>query len=491
MTNLYQICSLFGSVKSIVIWCVIGAIVIGLIVLAIFNKVALYAELGILCFALVFTGIFAGYYDVKYFIDTNSIHGESTEGVHNQTLGNYNAITKTFTFTRFGFAPTSEKNKYECILEFKDKSLDLSKEENIYINDEPCSNISKDFDYIKAEYRQVFLDDENITLYDDILYISIHSNKNKLAISLTTKGGDKAVDYWRMFLIENNFKVSFGPNDRPKNTTVDVDSSETPKELFNEKCNELLSSISSVPTEKDLSNLQELQTLIKTYISVNGYDCSTKNSIARLHDYVTDNYFSLDIYERKSRDLHRAYFEILQLTNTTHIDLDSDHEGRYYIRYDRNEVLRATDFSQDNNCSLCIDTDAGYTSKDFYAFSLFAIRNFDEFDWMFDSNNYDYYDEWWHRKDIEHQDLIQNYEFPITSYLILKETSEEFVNSVLTEIFKQAMTELDGKANDTYKINIDLSNYFYNLIYNSNSDSYLISDGAINIEFTVNLSIKN
>ena len=489
MNNLYQICSLFGSVKSIIIWCVIGAIAIGLIVLAIYNKIAMYAELVILCFALVFSGIFAGYYDVMYFVNKNSIHGQSTEGVHNQTLGSFNAVTKTFTFTRFGFASTSEENKYECSLEFVGKSLDLSNESNLYVNNEACDNVTKDSDYIKAEYRQIFLDDENVVLYDDTLFVSIHSNKNKLAISLITKGGDKAVGYWRTFLIENNFQVTFGANNRPNNTTIDVDSSQTPKELFNQKCDELISSIGISSDKSDISKVEELQTLIKTYISVNGYDCSTASS-SSIQKWTSGNYFGLTIFDRSSEDIHNAYFKFSQLIATTNIRSYDEQTDRYYVSYNSSNIALSTNV---NNGACSIFYDEENTTGDYYSMLLLNLRDFTQYNWMFDQSNFagSIPETWYMRKDFDHQELIQNYEFPVTSYLVLKDTSEDYVQSLLSYIYQKAFAELDGKENDTYKLTIDLSDYFYNLIFDSSTDSYSISNGAINIEFSVNLSVKD
>jgi len=74
--------------------------------------------------------------------------------------------------------------------------LEVGEEYSVYVNGQPCSNVTTASDYVTANYEYSFLDEEMTELCHDELSIKFAFYENGTYMSVSTAGGSTAVKYW-------------------------------------------------------------------------------------------------------------------------------------------------------------------------------------------------------------------------------------------------------------------------------------------------------
>ena len=93
--------------------------------------------------------------------------------------------------------------------------LEDNKTYGIFVNNSPATQILQNSEYMQAEYRYQFYDDDAITLLcDDSLKINLAFYENLTTIKISTEGktntldGQSTVNYWNGYFSKNNLEIS-------------------------------------------------------------------------------------------------------------------------------------------------------------------------------------------------------------------------------------------------------------------------------------------
>ncbi len=86
-------------------------------------------------------------------------------------------------------------------------TLDKNSNYTIYINNTPCTNSAFKSNYLMADFRYQFINDNEKVLKDDTLKFRFSFNKNNTYIKIYTSGGQLAADYWLQFFDRNGLII--------------------------------------------------------------------------------------------------------------------------------------------------------------------------------------------------------------------------------------------------------------------------------------------
>lgn len=86
-------------------------------------------------------------------------------------------------------------------------TLDKNSNYTIYINNDPCTNSTFKSNYLMADFRYQFINDNEKVLKEDTLKFRFSFNKNNTYIKIYTTGGQLAADYWSNYFIRNRLIV--------------------------------------------------------------------------------------------------------------------------------------------------------------------------------------------------------------------------------------------------------------------------------------------
>lgn len=101
---------------------------------------------------------------------------------------------------------------YSAVIYSNDKiRLETGKSYGVYVNNEPCTQIDYSTNYVRAEYHYAFLDNNLEILCQDTLQFNFAFYTNGSTFTLTTYGGQEAVNYWNTYFTRNNLIVEVKP----------------------------------------------------------------------------------------------------------------------------------------------------------------------------------------------------------------------------------------------------------------------------------------
>lgn len=180
---------------------------LALLISCLFSNIMRYVTVVVLTAVLSITGVFSTFYSYKYFTTKGAVYGKYEMGANNITKVLFDG-SKTFTYSLLGFAPTSQNNIYECKVTFDSVTLDLSKFNNMSLNNSACNLQKQDTNAMQVTYSYAFLDENYNSLCSDTLSISLYTYTNSMQLTLSTQSGDSGAKYWRKFMQKNGLTIS-------------------------------------------------------------------------------------------------------------------------------------------------------------------------------------------------------------------------------------------------------------------------------------------
>ena len=112
---------------------------------------------------------------------------------------------------------------YSAVIYSNDKiRLETGKSYGVYVNNEPCTQIDYSTNYVRAEYHYAFLDNNLEILCQDTLQFNFAFYTNGSTFTLTTYGGQEAVNYWNTYFSRNNLIVEVKPISYVKDDELSV-----------------------------------------------------------------------------------------------------------------------------------------------------------------------------------------------------------------------------------------------------------------------------
>lgn len=97
----------------------------------------------------------------------------------------------------------------------------------VYVNDMPCYLVENASDYVKAEYKYSFLDNDFKELELDSLYFNFAFYTNSTSLEIRTLGGSEAVKYWNYYFNKNTFVVRISEVESLEDFNVSIGSGDT------------------------------------------------------------------------------------------------------------------------------------------------------------------------------------------------------------------------------------------------------------------------
>lgn len=103
---------------------------------------------------------------------------------------------------------------------------------SIFVNGLPCKTIDNASDYIMAEYRYHFYDENKNLIVQDVLSLKFAFNEYYSYLLIETEGGVDAVKYWNYYFNKNNFIVEIKESTYRQNEDLEYVEGETPDVCF-------------------------------------------------------------------------------------------------------------------------------------------------------------------------------------------------------------------------------------------------------------------
>lgn len=193
------------------------ALAIGIVYLCFKYKSAKYWVATIAMVALV---IFTGYCGIQlnaYYSAEGGIWGY-IDGLINPNTGTVQVVSDKLEFTIDNIVMTEQiDGTYSAKIYLPDVlQLEEGKNYSVSVNDEPCSKVefsAGTTSYARAEYAYAFMDTNLNTLCVDTLVFNVSLFKTSTDVTISSNGGQTAVDYWNTYFAKNEFKVSIFADD--------------------------------------------------------------------------------------------------------------------------------------------------------------------------------------------------------------------------------------------------------------------------------------
>lgn len=237
LSNLLFISNLIKQTKDLIVAIIFLILIVALIFVIIKFPVTRKLIGVILCFLVIFSGIFTCYASFRYFTANGGVFG-SLKNVFIQNTINQDNLK--FEFTNFNLVESRNKNEFEA--EFKIKNNDYQlKDKIILVNNYPTELVYRGNSYISANFTYSFLDKNLVEVCEDTINISFSfSNKtmknnetgeitylDTSLCKLTSTGGLQKAKFWNKFLQKNNFIVEIKNEETIRDNEMVV---EEPKE---------------------------------------------------------------------------------------------------------------------------------------------------------------------------------------------------------------------------------------------------------------------
>ncbi|HIS89248.1 TPA: hypothetical protein IAA87_07490 [Candidatus Avigastranaerophilus faecigallinarum] len=173
------------------------------------SRVYVFSFLGI-----IFVGItaYCGIQLNYYYTAEGGVWGYITGLIQTNTVTT-TTVSDTAQFSLENIVLTQNSDgTYSAVIYSDDKiRLEAGKIYGVYVNDEPCTQVDSSTNYVRAEYHYAFLNNDLDVLYDDTLQFNFAFYGNGATFTLTTYGGQEAVNYWNTYFTRNNLIVEVKP----------------------------------------------------------------------------------------------------------------------------------------------------------------------------------------------------------------------------------------------------------------------------------------
>lgn len=173
------------------------------------SRVYVFSFLGI-----IFVGItaYCGIQLNYYYTAEGGVWGYITGLINdNQVTTTVESDTASFSLENIVLTQNSD-GSYSAVIYNNDKiKLKTDKTYGVYVNNEPCTQVDFSSNFVRAEYHYAFLDNDLETLCNDTLQFNFAFYANGSTFTLTTYGGQEAVNYWNTYFARNNLVVEVKP----------------------------------------------------------------------------------------------------------------------------------------------------------------------------------------------------------------------------------------------------------------------------------------
>ena len=185
--------------------------------------------LTLICLVAMGGAVFSGIEINKYYNSQGGIFGVIS-GYFNTNEVEVNDME--FSFKNLEMVQVHD-DVYSAII-YRDEVFKLTPDTNynIFVNGVECSNTEGNRNYITAEYRYNFYDDNLDLLLSDTLYFRFAFNENYTYISVETQGGTAAVNCWNSYFNKNNFVVEIKPTESVPDHELEYTEGEVPEICF-------------------------------------------------------------------------------------------------------------------------------------------------------------------------------------------------------------------------------------------------------------------
>lgn len=180
----------------------------------------------LLVVVLILSSCYSGIQLNYYYSATGGIFGQLT-GIFNTNV----VVVEKTSFTLSNIELTKENgNTYSASI-VTNEILELESNEyyNVYVNNAPCSNVQNARDYVSAEYRYVFYNEDFEILCIDTLYLKFAFYSNSTLLTVETDGGAEAVKFWNYYFNKNTFVVSINTGSYHEDDNLSFGEGEVPK----------------------------------------------------------------------------------------------------------------------------------------------------------------------------------------------------------------------------------------------------------------------
>lgn len=184
----------------------IGVIVIFVSCIKYWNKGGKWIVLGLFC--VVYTGltIFSGININAYYSAKGGIYGAITGIFDTNEVEVVSSME--FKLRNMELTQVGESDIYSANIVMNEVfALDKDVEYMVFVNNMPCTFVQNASDYVLADYRYAFYDDNFEVLLEDTLNFRFAFYTNSTSLRVTTNGGAEALKYWHHYFNKNTFVV--------------------------------------------------------------------------------------------------------------------------------------------------------------------------------------------------------------------------------------------------------------------------------------------
>lgn len=233
LNNLLFITNLINDFKETVMWIAILLLVIFAIYIFIkfpIGRKIICVILGILFIA---SGVLTTSANFEYFSIRGGIWG-TIEGVFNKNEVAQNNLT--FNFTNFNLIETLNPDEFNARFSVKNVDINLN-DKVVYVNDIPTVLVQRGSNYIFADYKYSFNDEDIKEICNDTLSIKFVFNSAEIEnpetgelekadtsiCILTSYGGLQKAKYWNEYLKKNGLKIEIKTEDFKTNEDLNIE----------------------------------------------------------------------------------------------------------------------------------------------------------------------------------------------------------------------------------------------------------------------------
>lgn len=211
---------------------IVALVILAIVVVFLLSKMFPIAKtIFIILFGLVLAGVtfYCGIELNKYYTAHGGIFGE---------ISGYFDINKIESKNmKFNLSNIELKQVNENLYRAESSTNDIFKlktntKYSIFVNGLPCKTIDNASDFIMAEYKYNFYDENKNLLLQDTLSFKFAFNEYYSYLLIETEGGTEAVKYWNYYFNKNNFTVEIKESTYLQNEDLEYVEGETPDVCF-------------------------------------------------------------------------------------------------------------------------------------------------------------------------------------------------------------------------------------------------------------------
>ena len=186
-------------------------ILVGIIILLVasikhWSKGGKWILLGL--FGVIYTGltIWSGININQYYSASGGIYGAITGIFDTNEVEVVSSME--FKLSNIELTQVGDSDTYSANIVMNDVfALDKDVEYMVFVNDMPCTFVQNASDYVLADYRYAFYNDNFEIILDDTLNFRFAFYTNSTSLRVTTNGGSEALKYWHHYFNKNTFVV--------------------------------------------------------------------------------------------------------------------------------------------------------------------------------------------------------------------------------------------------------------------------------------------